>query len=203
MSSDRVTFVVHPTDLDRLELTSAAELQWLEAAGPLGYNRYTALITEVDLEKVKVFSALIYYVSLDEETVNLYSEDHFLEMLKLFLELRLGARPEGFQKLAFEELQERRYYPLYRGQYLYLRSEETSLLTLDPLNLLGYYPVAKDVQAWQYVKVKQPIMFEGACIVRSESLNPNQRELIVFTQSALDYQKLTDMVNRPTPSITT
>jgi hypothetical protein len=180
-----LTFVAHPTDLTSTKI----DVRWIEACGPLGFNRYAVDKDSVDLHRVREISAVAYYVSMDEDVMKLYNEDHFLKMLELFLQLRLGSSPDGWEKYRFEELRTRHYYPIYRHQYLYLGNPERQLLVFNPLDVLGYYPISADPQVWSVSTVLHPVRFEGGCVVRSESLTPDQWERISRTRSELDFLK--------------
>jgi hypothetical protein len=192
MYGDRISFVIHTTDLERIGITEEAELQVVGPAGPLGFVRYTAAIQGLDTERLKEFNALSYYLVLPEEVIRLYSESDFLDMVKLYLGLKIGASPDSFHKIAFEERQERRYYPMYRGEHLYIGPQEAQLLNIDPLGLLGYYPVSGNSEVWNRITVHQPHLLEGACVVRSESLTPEQRDQIIFTLSELDWRMISN-----------
>lgn len=190
MSTDVISFVVHPDHLDKLNLQPQANLQMLETCGPLGFNRYTAFRDQLDISMVREFNAVPFYLSLPEEVIRYYNENYFLEMFKVILNIRLGAKPDSFQVLRFEELNKRYYYPQYTGQYLYINLAETRLLNINSLALLGYYPVSANPEVWNVYKVTNPLSFEGACVIKTQKLTFVEYENIRSTEAELDYLKL-------------
>jgi len=183
-----VDLVSHPRYLKMYGLTPIGVNTYQNNAGPLGFCHYS--IETENPNNLLNISASPWYIEMDKQVMEAYCSEYFIKMLQLFLEVRIGMKPDSFQVIKFEDTQTICYYPLFRSQYLYIGVEERILLQVDPLALLGFVPVSADPLVWEHAKVVDPVIFEGACVVKTPSLMIPQWERIQSTQQEIDYAKI-------------
>lgn len=139
--------------------------------GTIGLNKYI-LTTDFKKELLNI-QAQAYEIVILTNLLEQYSIDDYLEMCKLFIKLRLGSYPDRFEIHKFQNPKTTHIYPIIDGDYLYVCEEENNFLYLEPYSLLGLYPITDDPMCWVSMQLRQPIILEGACLIRSEDKDPS------------------------------
>jgi hypothetical protein len=143
--------------------------------GPLGTARYL-LQSE---EEINIDEAIPYKVVLLTPLLNNYNISHYLEMLKFFFVKTINCEPDNFIINKFASTQTTHIYPtcknidpsglIYRDEFFYVCKEEAAILELNPINLLGLYPISNDPLCWFNMKVPDSIFWDDLCLIRSSS----------------------------------
>jgi len=178
----------HPSHLINLAKDLATITEIGSSAGPLGYKKYL-IETDSSLEFLKI-KAEPYCLEIPTSVIKLYNEEYFTKMADFFLNLRIGAKPTSYHIIRIEDTNISLYYPMFASDYFYLRKEDKKLLKVEPLSLLGFYPISTDPAVWNYDEIIEPLVYEGGCVIREESLNRQQLEKIELTQRLLNKDKL-------------
>ena len=131
--------------------------------GPLGTARYL-LQSE---QEIQLDEAYPYKVVVLLPLFESYNIAHFLEMLKFFLLKTINSAPTNFIVNKYASTNTIHIYPMYKDDYLYVCFEEAQLLRLNPINLLGLYPITNDPLCWFYMRIANPIFWNDLCLIRS------------------------------------
>jgi hypothetical protein len=175
----RLELVTHPLKIASYIKTEQVTVQLQRSVGCLGLNKY---IVTTDLkQEILEIQAQPFELVLMTDTLKYYNLTNYLEMLKLFFELRIGKAPDSFIILRFSEPKTTHIYPVMEDGYLYACKEERDYIFLEPYTLLGLKPVIKDPLCWFSMQVPRHVMYGGACLVRAEDYNPDTSDLVEKT----------------------
>lgn len=141
--------------------------------GPLGTARYT-LHSDQD---IVVEEARPYKVVLLSRMFDHYSIKHFMEMLRYYLVKTIYCNPTGFIVNKFANTGTAHIYPMYKDEYIYMCDEERNLVDMNPIVLLGLYPVTNDPLCWFNMRVSNPISWDGICVVKSSEMSMQAQEI--------------------------
>ena len=91
-------------------------------------------------------------------------------MLRFFVVKAVNCNPDSFIVNRFASTGTTHIYPIVKDEYIYACREESVLLDLNPIMLLGLYPVTNDPLCWLDMKVASPIYWDDTCLVRSSDV---------------------------------
>lgn len=175
----RFELVTHPLKIESYIKNEQVTVQLQRSTGCIGLNKY---IVTTDLkQEILQIQAQPFELVLSTDTLKHYDLNNYLEMLKLFFELRIGRAPISFVILKFYDPKTTHIYPIMEDGYLYACKEERDYLFVEPYTLLGLRPVIKDPMCWFSMQVPRHIMYGGACLIRNEDYNPHTIDLVEKT----------------------
>lgn len=131
--------------------------------GPLG----TALYILHSDQEIVLEEAYPHKLVLLTRLFDSYNIAHYLEMIRFFLIKTINCNPTNFIINKFASTKTTHIYPLYKDEHIYLCREESRLVELNPINLLGLYPITNDPLCLFEMKIPNSILWEDICLVRS------------------------------------
>ncbi|HJZ24538.1 MAG TPA: hypothetical protein VJ201_08880 [Candidatus Babeliales bacterium] len=192
--------VTHPLKIKPLINDGSILVKGEYTSGPIGFKRY--LLETDDIEPLISIAGNPFEFVILTDVLDNYNTQHFIEMCKTFLELKIGAIPDEFDIIKYAQPRTTHFYPMYRetwrngtgfddggytNEYLYVCEEEEAYLEYDPLIFLGLYPVTTDPLCWRNMTLPHPVIWNGACLIKASYNIPySTMDEVDFTLMALE-----------------